>query len=103
LAAVLKKRTKKKKRGVWRCGESNPVPLACEASALPYELHPRFGYQVTYYIMNKKSILFGFLTDKFEFVKRGRVGTSFIIILFGFLVAINYNASCSFKITNSLS
>ena len=24
----------------WRCGESNPVPLACEASALPYELHP---------------------------------------------------------------
>ncbi|CAK7324169.1 unnamed protein product [Dovyalis caffra] len=27
---------------IWRCGESNPVPLACEASALPYELHPRF-------------------------------------------------------------
>ena len=26
----------------WRCGESNPVPLACEASALPYELHPHF-------------------------------------------------------------
>ena len=24
----------------WRCRESNPVPLACKASALPYELHP---------------------------------------------------------------
>ena len=24
----------------WSCGESNPVPLACEASALPYELQP---------------------------------------------------------------
>ena len=26
----------------WRCRESNPVPLACKASALPYELHPLF-------------------------------------------------------------
>ena len=25
---------------LWRCRESNPVPLACKASALPYELHP---------------------------------------------------------------
>ena len=25
----------------WRCGASIPVPLACEASALPFELHPR--------------------------------------------------------------
>lgn len=25
----------------WRCGESNPVPLPCEDSALPDELHPR--------------------------------------------------------------
>ena len=24
----------------WRCGVTIPVPLACEASALPYELHP---------------------------------------------------------------
>ena len=24
----------------WRCGGSNPVPLACKASALPFELHP---------------------------------------------------------------
>ena len=27
----------------WRCRESNPVPLACKASALPYELHPLFA------------------------------------------------------------
>ena len=25
----------------WRCGASIPVPIACEASALPFELHPR--------------------------------------------------------------
>ena len=25
----------------WRCGASIPVPLACKASALPFELHPR--------------------------------------------------------------
>jgi hypothetical protein len=25
----------------WRCGGSNPVPLACKASALPFELHPQ--------------------------------------------------------------
>ena len=25
----------------WRCGVSIPVPLACKASALPFELHPR--------------------------------------------------------------
>ena len=24
----------------WRCRGSNPVPLACKASALPFELHP---------------------------------------------------------------
>ena len=24
----------------WRCGVSIPVPLACKANALPYELHP---------------------------------------------------------------
>ena len=32
---------KKKKIETWRCGGSNPVPLACKASALPFELHPR--------------------------------------------------------------
>ena len=25
----------------WRCEASNPVPLACKASALPFEIHPR--------------------------------------------------------------
>ena len=25
---------------LWRCRGSNPVPLACKASALPFELHP---------------------------------------------------------------
>ena len=25
----------------WRCRASIPVPIACEASALPFELHPR--------------------------------------------------------------
>ena len=25
----------------WRTWESNPVPIACEAIALPYELDPR--------------------------------------------------------------
>ena len=32
---------KKIKIETWRCGGSNPVPLACKASALPFELHPR--------------------------------------------------------------
>ena len=27
----------------WRCGGSNPVPLACKASALPFELHPHLS------------------------------------------------------------
>ena len=26
---------------MWRCGDSNPVPPACKAGALPSELHPR--------------------------------------------------------------
>lgn len=30
--------------GWWRCGESNPVPPACKAGALPDELHPRVGH-----------------------------------------------------------
>ena len=31
----------------WRCGGSNPVPLACEASALPIELHPHLVSRIT--------------------------------------------------------
>ena len=27
----------------WRCGASVPVPLACETSALLFQLHPRWG------------------------------------------------------------
>ena len=27
-------------------GESNPMPLACKASALPYELHPRLFFKI---------------------------------------------------------
>src|SRR5579872_1453850 len=30
------------RRQGWRCGESNPVPPACKAGALPDELHPRW-------------------------------------------------------------
>ena len=36
----MRERSREKK---WRCGESNPVPLACKASALPYELHPQYA------------------------------------------------------------
>ena len=35
-----KKNLMMSKNKTWRRGESNPVPLACEASALPYELRP---------------------------------------------------------------
>ena len=28
----------------WRCGASIPVPLACKASALPFELHPHLHH-----------------------------------------------------------
>ena len=35
----LSSKTRNKRR-FWRCGASIPVPLACEASALPFELHP---------------------------------------------------------------
>ena len=31
---------KRKKKKKWRCRGSIPVPLACKASALPFELHP---------------------------------------------------------------
>ena len=45
----LKKKVGKQKEKIgsakkkWRCGGSNPVPLACKASALPFELHPLCG------------------------------------------------------------
>ena len=39
-------------KNVWRCGASIPVPLACEASALPFELHPR-TLQALSYLLNK--------------------------------------------------
>ena len=32
----------KKRKKEWRCGVSIPVPLACEANALPSELHPLY-------------------------------------------------------------
>ena len=35
------RRRKKRDRSIWRCRASIPVPLACKASALPSELHPR--------------------------------------------------------------
>ena len=35
-----------------RCGASIPVPLACEASALPFELHPR-TLVTSSYLLNK--------------------------------------------------
>ena len=31
---------------LWRCRELNPVPLACKASALPYDLHPLYKIKV---------------------------------------------------------
>ena len=46
----LKKEVKNKK---WRRGESNPVPLACEASALPYELHPHVCLVSLLWYINK--------------------------------------------------
>ena len=42
----------KKKGKIWRCGGSNPVPLACKASALPFELHPRCDLTHSYYFYN---------------------------------------------------
>jgi hypothetical protein len=36
-----KKKRKRKEKEKWRSGVSIPVPLRCERSALPYELHPQ--------------------------------------------------------------
>lgn len=52
----------------WRCGGSNPVPLACKASALPFELHPLIWYIASilfYYQWYRKicSTLFSFLEN----------------------------------------
>ena len=38
----LFRKAQNNKINLWRCGVSNPVPLACKASALPCELHPLF-------------------------------------------------------------
>ena len=35
----------------WRCGVSNPVPLACKASALPFELHPHLIFKQRKHIL----------------------------------------------------
>ena len=45
----------------WRCGASIPVPLACEASALPFELHPR-TLQASFE-QNSWNIIFPFVTS----------------------------------------
>jgi hypothetical protein len=36
----------------WRCRGSNPVPLACKASALPFELHPQFIDNQRFYALS---------------------------------------------------
>ena len=38
---ICRSRTFKPVIKKWRCRGSNPVPLACKASALPFELHPQ--------------------------------------------------------------
>jgi hypothetical protein len=59
----IKARKKKKKvinlgkRDFWRCRGSNPVPLACKASALPFELHPRLTLCRTCLVLNAFSHL----------------------------------------------
>ena len=45
-------RTVESSKIFWRCGASIPVPLACEARALPLELHPRALHALSY-LVNK--------------------------------------------------
>jgi hypothetical protein len=40
LAGLIIIGPKQNKNDDWRCGGSNPVPLACKASALPIEVQP---------------------------------------------------------------
>ena len=40
VSSVVEPFFQSKNSKVWRCGASIPVPLACDASALPIELHP---------------------------------------------------------------
>ena len=48
-------KSQKKKGKIWRCGGSNPVPLACKASALPFELHPLFRSSPLKNILEQKN------------------------------------------------
>ena len=41
----------------WRCRGSNPVPPACKAGALPFELHPRVDKSGTLNIMFIKTVI----------------------------------------------
>ena len=41
-AIVFSAETKKQLRKLWRCRELIPLPLACEASSLPFQLHPSY-------------------------------------------------------------
>ena len=46
-----------KKKTNWRCGGSNPVPLACKASALPFELHPQLLVSVLKKFLDAKKLM----------------------------------------------
>ena len=67
---------------LWRCGSSIHVPLACKASALPHELHPRTLHALSY-LVNKGAWILVFdrhnLQRKIRFEDLGvfwRCGTS---------------------------
>ncbi|CAL9015621.1 unnamed protein product, partial [Prunus brigantina] len=52
---------KNTKRMRWRCRVSNPVPLACKASALPFELHPHLmGLKLEQFCLVKQHKYFNF-------------------------------------------
>jgi|TARA_B110001454_G_scaffold79971_1_gene77248 hypothetical protein len=46
LVVAARKEKVRMKQKEWRCGESNPGPLTCEASALPLSYIPKLGFQV---------------------------------------------------------
>ena len=46
---------------LWRSGASNPVPLACKASTLPFELHPHsfeLSRKLLFQSANKRLLIF---------------------------------------------
>ena len=47
---------KKKKKKKWRCGVSNPGPLACKASALPLSYTPAHSHKVNKSIIYSVSL-----------------------------------------------